>query len=135
MIKKCQKIAKDIFNELGSGFPEIIYQKAFEVALRLEKIHYESQRIIPVFYKNFNIGEAISDLIINDGKGKFIIELKATSTKISPKEETQLKKYMETLNIKKGLLINFPQPDSKGVPENPEFRIVKLNINKIKNVS
>ena len=126
MIKKLKKIAKEIFDDLGSGFPENIYQKAFEVALRLEKINYESQRIITIFYKNFNIGESISDLIINDGKEKIIVELKAVSSEISLKEETQLKKYMITLNIKKGILINFPQPDKKEVPENPEFKEVEL---------
>ena len=126
MIKKCQKIAKDIFNDLGSGFEECIYQKAFEVALRLEKIPYENQRIVPIFYKNFNIGEAKPDLVISKDKEKIVVELKATGSSLSPKEEVQLKKYLEMLNIKKGLLINFPQAGRKEIPEIPEFKIIEI---------
>ena len=126
MIKKCKEIAIDIFNELGSGFDECIYQKAFEVALRLEKLHYENQRILPIFYKKFNIGEGKPDLVVNNGKEKLVVELKATGSSLSPKEEIQLKNYLRVLNIKKGLLINFPQPGRKDIPETPEFRIVGI---------
>ena len=77
MLKKIPKIAKDIFNELGSCHQECVYQKAFEVALRLERIAYESQRIVPIFYKKYNVGEGKPDIIINDPKGKILIELKS----------------------------------------------------------
>lgn len=124
MIPKIKSIAKDIFNELGSGHQECIYQKAFEVALRLEGIAYESQKVVPIYYKKYNVGEGYTDLIINDGKGKIIIELKAVGSSLSNKEETQLRKYMNVLNISKGILINFPQPDSKKTPDEPEIRII-----------
>ncbi|MDD5331553.1 MAG: GxxExxY protein [Candidatus Nanoarchaeia archaeon] len=125
MINKIKEIAKDVFNELGSGHTECIYQKAMEVGLRLNKIPYENQRIVPIFYKKYNVGQGIPDLIINEGKdGKMIIELKAVGTKLSNKEEVQLKKYMEVLGIKKGILINFPQPDSKQTPDEPEIKVV-----------
>ncbi|HLD15387.1 MAG TPA: GxxExxY protein [Candidatus Nanoarchaeia archaeon] len=126
MIPKLKEIAKDIFNELGSGHEEAIYQKAFEVALRLEKIAYESQKIVPVFYKKYNVGIGRPDIIVNDSKGKILIELKAISSTLSLKEETQVRKYIEVLGIKDALLINFPQPSSKEVPNLPEFREVKL---------
>lgn len=124
MMKKIKKIAKEIFNELGSCHQECVYQKAFEVALRLEKIAYESQRIVPIFYKRYNVGQGIPDIIINDPKGKIIIELKSVGAKLSKKEETQLRKYMEVLKIKKGVLINFPQPSTKETPKEPEVIIL-----------
>ncbi len=124
MIPKIKSIAKDIFNELGSGHQESVYQKAFEVALRLEGIAYESQKVVPIYYKKYNVGEGYTDLIINDGKGKIIIELKAVGSSLSNKEETQLRKYMNVLNISKGILINFPQPDSKKTPDEPEIRVI-----------
>ncbi len=124
MRKKIKKIAKDIYNELGSGYQECVYQKAFEVGLRLQKIAYENQKIVPIYYKKYNVGEGKPDLIINDPKGKIIVELKAIGAKLSQKEETQLRKYMEVLNIKKGILINFPQPGTKEVPNEVEIRVV-----------
>jgi len=123
MINKIKKIAKDVFKELGSGYDECIYEKAMEVGLRLEKIHYENQRILPIFYKNFNIGQSKPDLIINDkaGKEQIVIELKAISSKLGQKEEVQLKKYLETLGMKKGILINFPQTTKDGPGVEVEF--------------
>ena len=121
-INVCQDIARDIFNDLGSGFDECIYQRAFEVSLRLEGIRYENKRVIPVYYRAFSIGDGEADLIVYDGEGhSVIIELKAIGAGLSPKEETQLKKYMELLTIEAGLLINFPQAGRKGIPDEPEF--------------
>ena len=126
MVGKLKQIAKDIFNELGSGHGEAVYQKAFEVALRLEKIAYESQRIVPIFYKKYNVGTGRPDIIINDSKGKILIELKAIPATLSFKEETQVRKYIEVLRINEALLINFPQPNSIKVPNVPEIRLVNL---------
>ena len=60
-------VVPDVFNELGSGHAEAVYQKAMEVGLRLEKIPYENQRIVPIFYKKYNVGQGIPDIIINEG--------------------------------------------------------------------
>lgn len=127
LIDKCQDIARDIYNDLGSGFEEPIYQKAFEVALRLEGIPYENQRITPVFYKGFNVGEQKLDLVIKWLSEELIVELKAILA-LSPKDATQLKKYMELLNIKDGLLVNFPQfgtaKSKSEISNEPEFKIL-----------
>jgi len=125
MIDKIRKIAIDIFKALGDGYSESIYQKAFEVGLRMEDIPYEDQRILPVFYKNFNIGESKPDLIIKDlnGNEKIVVELKAVSSSLGQKEEVQLQRYLDTLNIKKGVLINFPQSNKERIEE-PEIKVV-----------
>ena len=109
MLNKIKQLAQNVFKELGSGYSEEIYEKAMEVALRLEKIHYENQRILPIFYKNFNIGQSKPDLIINDcdGKEEIVIELKAVAAKLGEKDLAQLNRYLEVLKIKKGMLINF----------------------------
>ena len=126
MIDKIKKLAKEVFNALGSGYEESVYEKAMEVALRLEKIPYENQRTLPIFYKNFSVGISRPDLIINDtqGKEKIMIELKAMSSKLGKKEEVQLQKYLETLKMKKGILINFPQTTKDGPGKEPEFKVV-----------
>ena len=117
-IKDIQTIAQGIYNELGSGFDECIYQKAIEVELRLAGIPYENQRIIPIFYKNHNIGESKADLIIDNS---IVVEIKAISTSLSDKEESQLRKYMECTGLSTGLLVNFPQAGRKGCAVEPEF--------------
>jgi GxxExxY protein len=121
LIELCKTISGEIFNELGSGFDECIYQKAFEVSLRLANIKYENQRVIPVFYRGFNIGDSKLDLVVYNDSEVLIIELKAIASLLSPKEETQLKKYMELLKIPQGILVNFPQPGRKGGVDSPEF--------------
>ena len=126
MIPTIKKLAKDVFNALGSGYSEEVYEKAMEVALRLEKIPYENQRVLPIFYKNFAVGMSRPDIIINDTKGKekIVIELKATPSSLGKKEEVQLAKYLESLKLKKGILINFPQVAKGEVGREPEFKTV-----------
>ena len=123
MIPKIKKLAEDVFNALGSGYSEEVYENALKVALMLEKIPYENQRVLPVFYKNFSVGMSRPDLIITDTKGKekIVLELKATSSGVGMKEEVQLKKYLESLKMKKGLLINFPQTNKDGPGSEIEF--------------
>lgn len=112
LIGQCQSIARDIYNDLGSGWDEIIYHKAFEVALRLQGIKYESKRITPVSYKGHIIGEGEIDLLVKNETESLIIELKATD-KLIADNASQLNKYMRTLGIPNGMLINFPQPSSR----------------------
>lgn len=126
MINKIKKIAEDVFESLGSGYSEEVYEKAMEVGLRLDKIPYENQRVLPIFYKNFAVGTSKPDLIVKDENGgeKIILELKATTSETSFKEEVQLIKYLQRLKMKKGIIINFLQTNSKGPASEIEFREV-----------
>jgi len=126
MIPVIKKLAKDVFKALGSGYEEAVYEKAMEVALRLEKIPYENQRTLPVFYKNFAVGISRTDLIINDTKGKekIVIELKAVPSSLGKKEEVQLQKYLDSLKMKKGIIINFPQVAKGEEGKECEFIVV-----------
>lgn len=108
LIDKCKSIAKEIYNDLGSGWSESVYHKAFEVALRLECIRYESHKITPIDYKGYNIGEGEIDLLAMTDTEKLIIEIKA-GMNIVAENIPQIKKYMRTINVNDGLIINFPQ--------------------------
>jgi len=88
----------------------------------LKGYSYENQRIVPVFYKGDNFGGLRPDIIVDN---KIIIELKAVSRCLSLKEETQVRKYMEVLKLKKGVLINFPQSGTKDCAEEPEIKVVE----------
>ena len=131
MIDKIKKIAEDVFKTLGSGYSEEVYEKSMEVGLRLAKIPYENQRVLPIFYKNFAVGTSKPDLIVKDINGgeKIILELKATSTKTGMKEEVQLQKYLQILKMKKGIIINFPQTNKDGPGSEIEFKEVSDELN------
>src|SRR5499425_1408788 len=121
LIELLRVLTQDIYDKLGSGFDEVVYQKAFEVGLRLRGIPYEAQRIVPVFYEGFYIGEGKPDLIVGDGIERIVIELKAVES-VGHKERTQIENYLRVLGISLGLLINFPQPTkSKAARDGVEF--------------
>lgn len=70
VIKKVKVCAGEVFEELGPGWPEVIYHKSMEVALRLVGFPYETERILPITYKGFVIGDSRPDLIVWVEKGK-----------------------------------------------------------------
>src|SRR5262245_65925544 len=77
ILEVLRMLTQDIYDKLGSGFDEVVYQKAFEVGLRLRGIPYEAQRIVPVFYQGFYIGTGKPELIVGDGANKVVIEVNA----------------------------------------------------------
>jgi GxxExxY protein len=121
LIEVLRALTQDIYDKLGSGFDEVVYQKAFEVGLRLRGVPYEAQRIVPVFYEGFYIGEGKPDLIVGNGADRVVIELKAVES-VGHKERAQIENYLQVLNLSFGLLINFPQPTkSKAARDGVEF--------------
>jgi len=111
-------IAENIWASLGPGYSESVYHCAFEVALRKVGIYYETERIIPVYYENQNVGHVRADLIIDR---KYVVELKSVS-KLNEICRIQTQNYMKLLNLDEGFLINFPDKNSP-----IEFQMVKMN--------
>lgn len=125
-VNKIKQIAEDVYRSLGSGFPEVVYDKAMQVGLRLSGLKYESQKVLELKYKDHYIGEGYPDLVVQLGKEKVIVELKAFGGAMGASEEQQLRNYMKILRIKSGLLINFQQPGKKEGKTNLEIREVNL---------
>lgn len=124
-IKTISNIAKDVYAKLGSGYNEVVYDRAMQVGLRQAGIKYESQKVVELLYLDHYVGEGYADIIVNAGKGqKIALELKATSAKLAVPEKRQLKNYMELTGIKQGLLINFTQPGKN--TEETELDIVPV---------
>lgn len=113
-LEQVARIAKDVYKKLGSGHSESVYDHAMRIGLRLGKIKYESQKVVELTYKGHYVGEGYPDIVVNYGKTKVILELKAVGSMLGPAEEQQIKNYMQILKIKKGLLINFQQPKKEG---------------------
>ena len=104
LIPQLVLIAHDIYNSLGPGYNEVIYHRAFEVALRISGIQYESEVITPVFYKGACVGHGRVDLKLNN----LIIELKAINI-LNNDALIQIKNYMNQHSINNGLIVNFGQ--------------------------
>lgn len=99
-----RSIAQDIWSSLGPGYSESVYHCAFEVALRKVGLYYETERIVPVYYKKQNVGFVRADLIIDR---KIVIELKSVS-KLNEVYRIQTRNYLKLLDLQVGYLINFP---------------------------
>jgi len=120
-----KRIAREVYDSLGSGHQEVVYDRAMQVGLRLAKIKYESQKVVELKYKDHHVGEGYPDIVINFGKDKLVLELKAVGGNLGPAEEQQIKTYMKILRIRNALLINFQAPKKEGKSK-IEFKDVDL---------
>ena len=99
-----------VYNTLGYGFLEKVYENALAIELRALGFKVEQQARIAVYYAGEVVGEYYADLLIND---LVIIELKATRT-IALEHEAQLLNYLKATPFEVGLLLNFgPEPEIK----------------------
>ncbi len=93
----------EVYNILGYGFLEKVYESSLYNELISCGLSCERQKKIEVFYKGKLVGEYYADIIAED---KIIIELKAAET-ICEEHEFQLINYLKATNIEVGLLLNF----------------------------
>jgi GxxExxY protein len=100
----------NVYNELGYGFLEKVYQNSLYLELRSKGFDVEAQKQIKVFYKGKEVGEYYADLVVND---LVILELKAAEY-IVEEFECQLLNYLRGTDKEVGLLLNFGKK--------PEFR-------------
>lgn len=91
------------YNDLGHGFLESIYQKAFCLQLARTGIEFEEQKSIQVRYMGIELGEFHAYLIV---ASTVIVELKAV-TALEKAHERQLLNYLKASQIEVGLLLNF----------------------------
>jgi len=95
--------AYKVYNTLGAGFLEKVYENALAIELQKQDLRVVQQHPVKVYYEDVIIGEYYADLLIED---KVIIELKAIN-KLSRIHETQLINYLKATEKNIGLLINF----------------------------
>ena len=108
MTEKIIACAFRVFNELGYGFLESVYEKSLMIELRLAGIESSNQFPLTVRYRDEIVGDYVADIVV---ESKVIIELKSVS-KINKAHEVQLVNYLSATGIDVGLLINFGE---KGV--------------------
>ena len=92
-----------VHNILGTGFQEIIYQRALELELKILTIDFVREFEMPIFYLDQQIGTRRVDFLVAN---KISVELKAI-IKIEDVQIAQAINYLEAYNLEVGLLINF----------------------------
>jgi GxxExxY protein len=92
-----------VFNTMGSGFLESVYESCMLIELRKLGLSVENQHRIKVYYDGQLVGEFEADLFV---EGTVIVELKAVRTLLMA-HEVQLVNYLKATGIDVGLLLNF----------------------------
>jgi GxxExxY protein len=96
--------AMEVYNQLGPGFGESIYQDAMEIEVETRNIPNQPQKDIFVFYKGQKLKSFFKpDLICFD---KIVVELRALD-RLTSREEAQVLNYLKATGLPVGLLINF----------------------------
>jgi GxxExxY protein len=92
-----------VYNTLGYGFLEKVYENALSFELKQQGLFVEKQKKIEVYYLGQLVGEFNADLIVNE---LVILELKAHECLLE-EHENQLINYLKATNVEVGLLLNF----------------------------
>jgi GxxExxY protein len=101
-----------VYNSLGYGFLEKVYENALVIELLNSGYGVRQQQPITVLYENQQVGEYFADLMVND---QIIIELKAAE-QLRQEHVAQLTNYLKATDKEVGLLLNFgPKPEFKRV--------------------
>jgi GxxExxY protein len=96
-----------VYNQLGYGFLEKVYENALAYELRKRGYELRQQLPIKVYYDGLVMGDYFADMVVNDS---VIVELKAAET-IAEEHEAQLLNYLKATDMDVGLLLNFgPKP-------------------------
>ncbi|MCK5449799.1 GxxExxY protein [Candidatus Pacearchaeota archaeon] len=92
-----------VYNSLGYGFLERVYENALSIEFRKAGLNFKNQVPIKVFYKDEIVGEYVTDFVIDE---KVVVEIKATLGLGVP-DESQLLNYLRCTRKEVGLLLNF----------------------------
>ena len=100
----------EVYNELGAGFLESVYQKSLALALETAGLAVCCRVDIPVWFRGHQVGHFEGDLLVEKC---VLLELKATRA-LDSSHQAQLLNYLRATGIEVGLLLNFgPKPEFK----------------------
>jgi GxxExxY protein len=101
--EKIIKIFYEVYNELGHGFLESVYEKSLEVAFNALELKVRRQVEIPVWFRGHQVGDFTADMLV---ESCVMLELKAAHA-LDSAHEAQLLNYLRATEIEVGLLLNF----------------------------
>ena len=92
-----------VYNKLGYGFKEKVYERAYIIELNRAGLNFNSQKTYKVYYDDIEIGKYTPDLLVDE---KVVVEHKAASC-ILEKDEEQLRNALRATDLEVGLIFNF----------------------------
>ena len=101
--------AMTVHNTLGSGFQEVIYQRALEIEFSFAGLHFKREFEMPIIYRDVKIGTRRVDFLVEEN---ISVEIKAKS-QLDDNHLAQGLNYLEAYNLEVGLLINFGERSLK----------------------
>lgn len=101
--KKIIASAYSVYNKMGFGFLESVYEKCLQIELAKHGLKVESQKSITVTYEDQVVGEFKADLLVEE---QIIIELKSVRN-VTMIHEAQLVNYLVATDKPVGLILNF----------------------------
>ncbi len=94
----------EVYNEMGSGFLEDVYQESLERELELRNLPFEAKPKLPIYYKGKLLTKKYEpDFVLHS---KIIMEIKAVKA-LTDEHRAQVHNYLKASNFKVGLLVNF----------------------------
>lgn len=117
----------EIYNELGAGFLEKVYEEAMAVVFKERGIAFQRQVDIPVWFHGQTIGTDDADLVVEN---VVLLELKACRA-LDASHEAQLLHYLRSTEIEVGLLLNFgPRPQVRRFAFENERKRISVHLRK-----
>jgi GxxExxY protein len=100
----------DVYNALGYGFLEKVYENSLKIALEERGLKVQSQAPATVSFRGREVGTYFADLLVND---LVILEVKSAQ-RLADEHQAQLLNYLKATGLEVGLLLNFgPKPEFK----------------------
>jgi GxxExxY protein len=93
----------DVYNELGYGFLECVYEESLVIALQEAGLTANRQIPLPVWFRGHKVGEFRADLLVENC---VLLELKSARS-LDPAHEAQLLHYLKSTEVEVGMLLNF----------------------------
>lgn len=103
LTQKIIGIFYEVYNELGHGFIESVYEGAFEIALAAKDLQVLRQIAVPVWFRGKKVGNFTADMLVDKC---VLLELKAGRA-LDPAHEAQLLNYLRATEIEVGMLFSF----------------------------
>ena len=100
---KIIKAYYNVYNKLGYGFLEKVYENSMLIELKEQGLKFSNQFPISVNYNGKQVGEYYADIVVENC---VIVELKASESLV-PEHEAQLLNYLKATDYEVGLLLNF----------------------------
>jgi len=107
LIRKVIGCAYNVYNKMGFGYQESVYENCLRIEFRKHNLKIEFQKPIKVYYDDENVGDFVADLLVEN---VLIVELKSV-VNLNKIHEAQLVNYLVATGIDDGLLINFGEQE------------------------